>query len=97
MNLPQLPLGVAMMDEDHYALEQMFVATTQIADAGLPAHLDAIIAEIRGHFAREEAEMQRAARRSCIATRASTPPCSRKRTSLREASLRAPSRRCGAI
>jgi hemerythrin len=59
MNLPQLPLGVAVMDEDHYALEQMFARTPQIQDAGLPAHLDAIIEEIRAHFAREEAEMAR--------------------------------------
>ena len=59
MNLPQLPLGVAVMDEDHYALEQMFARTPQIEDAGLPAHLDAIIEEIRAHFAREEAEMER--------------------------------------
>jgi len=59
MNLPQLPLGVAVMDEDHYALEQMFARTPQIEDAELPAHLDAIIEEIRAHFAREEAEMEK--------------------------------------
>ncbi len=59
MNLPQLPLGVAVMDEDHYALEQIFARTPRIEDADLPAHLDAIIAEIRAHFAREEAEMER--------------------------------------
>ena len=59
MNLPQLPLGVAVMDEDHYALEHMFRLTPTIENAGLPAHLDAIIAAIAAHFAREEAEMER--------------------------------------
>jgi hemerythrin-like metal-binding protein len=59
MNLPQLPLGVAVMDEDHYALEQMFARTPQVEDADLPAHLDKIIEEIRAHFTREEAEMER--------------------------------------
>jgi hemerythrin-like metal-binding protein len=59
VNLPQLPLGVAVMDDDHYALEQMFSRTPQSEDAALPAHLDAIIEAIRAHFAREEAEMER--------------------------------------
>jgi hemerythrin-like metal-binding protein len=59
MNLPNLPLGVAVMDDDHYALEQMFFATRLIEDAALPAHLDAILDAIRAHFAREEAEMER--------------------------------------
>ncbi len=59
MNLPQLPLGVRVMDEDHYALEQMFAQTAQVADSGLAPHLDAILAEIAAHFAREEAEMER--------------------------------------
>jgi hemerythrin-like metal-binding protein len=59
MNLPQLPLGVAVMDEDHYALERMFARTPQIEDGGLSAHLDVIIAAITAHFAREEAEMER--------------------------------------
>ena len=59
MNLPQLPLGVAVMDQDHYALEQMFARTPVIEDGDLPAHLDAILAEITAHFAREEAEMER--------------------------------------
>jgi len=58
MNLPKIPLGVAVMDCDHYALEQMFARTPQIADADLPAHLDAILAEIAAHFAREEAAME---------------------------------------
>ncbi len=59
MNLPQLPLGVAVMDEDHFVIEQMLARTPLVADAELPAHLDAILAEIRAHFAREEAEMER--------------------------------------
>lgn len=59
MNLPRLPLGVAVMDEDHFALEQMLARTPQVDDAGLPAHLDAIIAEIRAHFLREEAAMEK--------------------------------------
>jgi hemerythrin len=59
MKLPQLPLGVAVMDEDHFALEQMFARTPQIEDAALLAHLDAIVDEIRAHFAREESEMER--------------------------------------
>jgi hemerythrin-like metal-binding protein len=59
MNLPQLPLGVRVMDEDHFVLEQMFARTAQIDDAGLAAHLDAILAEIAAHFLREEAEMER--------------------------------------
>ncbi len=59
MKLPQLPLGVRVMDEDHYVLEQMFAQAARIADSGLAAHLDAILAEIAAHFAREEAEMER--------------------------------------
>ncbi|WP_298422909.1 hemerythrin domain-containing protein [Rhodoblastus sp.] len=59
MNLPQLPLGVRVMDEDHFVLEQMFARTAEIDDSGLPAHLDAILAEIAAHFLREEAEMER--------------------------------------
>jgi hemerythrin-like metal-binding protein len=57
--LPQLPLGIRVMDEDHYALEQMFSRTPEIADESLRPHLDAIIAAIAAHFAREEAEMER--------------------------------------
>ena len=59
MNQPQLPLGVAVMDEDHYALEQMFSRTPMLEDADLPAHLDGLIKAIGAHFAREEAEMER--------------------------------------
>ncbi len=59
MNLPQLPLGVAVMDEDHFALEQMFFRTSEVQQADLPAHLDAIIEAIRAHFVREEAEMEK--------------------------------------
>ena len=59
MNLPQLPLGVRVMDEDHYALEQMFARMVEIADDGLTAHFDAIVAALAAHFAREEAEMER--------------------------------------
>jgi hemerythrin len=59
MNLPQLPLGVAVMDQDHYALEQMFARTPLIEEGDLPAHLDAILNEIGAHFSREEAEMER--------------------------------------
>ncbi len=61
MKLPRLPLGVRVMDEDHYVLEQMFAQAAQIEESGLAAHLDAILAEIAAHFAREEAEMERAA------------------------------------
>jgi hemerythrin-like metal-binding protein len=60
MNLPQLPLGVAVMDDDHYALEHMFSRTPLIEESDLPAHLDAIIAAIGAHFVREEAEMEKA-------------------------------------
>ena len=59
MNLPQLPLGVRVMDEDHFALEQMFARVPALADDALPTHLDAILDEIRAHFTREEAEMER--------------------------------------
>jgi hemerythrin-like metal-binding protein len=59
MKLPQLPLGVAVMDDDHYALEQMFARTPLVEDADLAAHLDAIIAAIGAHFVREEAEMEK--------------------------------------
>jgi hemerythrin-like metal-binding protein len=58
MNLPQLPLGVAVMDEDHYTLEQMFARTPLIGNVDLSAHLDAIIAALRAHFTREEAAME---------------------------------------
>ena len=58
MNLPQLPLGVAPMDEDHYALEQMFACTQLVADHDLSAHLDAILDAVRAHFTREEAAME---------------------------------------
>jgi hemerythrin-like metal-binding protein len=61
MKLPQLPLGVRVMDEDHYALEQMLARTAEIADDGLTAHLDAIVVELAAHFAREEVEMERVA------------------------------------
>ncbi|MCW2273904.1 hypothetical protein GJ654_08090 [Rhodoblastus acidophilus] len=60
MNLPKIPLGVDVMDRDHYALEHMFARTPQIADDDLPAHLDAILAEIAAHFVREEAAMEAA-------------------------------------
>ena len=60
MNLPEIPLGVDVMDRDHYALEQMFARTPQIADDGLSAHFDALLAEITAHFAREEAAMEAA-------------------------------------
>ncbi len=60
MNLPRYPLGVAVMDEDHYTLEQMFAGASKIDDAALPAHFEAIVAEIRAHFAREEAAMAKA-------------------------------------
>lgn len=59
MKLPQLPLGVQVMDEDHYEIEQMFSRAAEIAESELPAHLDAVIARIAAHFAREEAEMER--------------------------------------
>jgi hemerythrin len=59
MKLPQLPLGVRVMDEDHFVLEQMFARAAQVEESGLAAHLDAILAEIAAHFAREEAEMER--------------------------------------
>ncbi len=59
MNLPQLPLGVRVMDEDHYVLERMFAQAAQVEASGLAAHLNAILAEIAAHFAREEAEMER--------------------------------------
>jgi hemerythrin len=61
MNLPQLPLGVAVMDEDHYALEQLFAQTSLLADADLSAHLEAIVTAISAHFSREEAAMETAA------------------------------------
>jgi hemerythrin-like metal-binding protein len=35
----------------------MFFRTPHVAEADLPAHLDAIVAAIRAHFVREEAEM----------------------------------------
>jgi hemerythrin-like metal-binding protein len=47
------------MDEDHYAIEQMLARTPLIEADDLPAHLDAVLAEISAHFAREEAEMER--------------------------------------
>ncbi len=59
MNLPQLPLGVAVMDDDHYVIEQLFARTPLIAECDLPAYLDAIIKEICAHFTREEAEMEK--------------------------------------
>jgi hemerythrin len=59
MNLPQLPLGVAVMDQDHYVIEQFFARTPQIEADALPAYLDAILEEIAAHFSREEAEMAR--------------------------------------
>ena len=59
MNLPIYPLGVPLMDEDHFALEQMFARTPYLADVELEAHFDAIQREIAAHFAREEAEMAR--------------------------------------
>jgi hemerythrin-like metal-binding protein len=92
MNLPQLPLGVAVMDEDHYALEQMFARTPQIEDPDLPAHLDAIIEAIRGHFAREEAEMERVAVPILHCHRGQHASLLKEAESLREGFLRAESR-----
>ena len=59
MNLPQLPLGVAVMDDDHYVIEQLFARTPLIEEGDLPAYLDAIVKEIGAHFSREEAEMEK--------------------------------------
>jgi hypothetical protein len=61
MNLPQSLPGVRVMDEGHDLLEPIFAPAARIADYGLAAHLDAILAEISAHFAREETEMERAA------------------------------------
>jgi hemerythrin len=92
MNLPQLPLGVAVMDEDHYALEQMFARTPQIENADLPAHLDAIIEEIRAHFAREEAEMERVGVPILHCHQGQHAALLKEAESLREGFLRAESR-----
>ena len=59
MNLPQMPLGGAVMDDDHYVIEQLLARTPLIEEGDLPAYLDAIIAEISAHFSREEAEMEK--------------------------------------
>ncbi len=57
MNLPELPLGVAAMDDDHRALAQLFAATPNLADGELPGHLDRLLDALRAHFEREEAAM----------------------------------------
>ena len=59
MNLPQLPPGVRVMDEDHYALEQMFARTAEDRRSGPRRPSRRILAELAAHFAREEAEMAR--------------------------------------
>jgi len=49
-----LVLGVPEMDADHEVLHAMFDRVVTTADADLPALFDAIDAEVRAHFAREE-------------------------------------------
>lgn len=51
---PQLPLGVAEMDEDHARLEAMMEAAALAADGDLAAALAAVQRELAAHFAREE-------------------------------------------
>jgi hemerythrin-like metal-binding protein len=58
MNLPVYPLGNAVMDEDHFVLEQMLAHTPHVADDLLIAHFDAIASEIAAHFKREEVAME---------------------------------------
>jgi hemerythrin len=60
MRLPFLPLGVPVMDADHAALAKLFdrVPSTQVE--ALMGLFEIIASEIRDHFAREEAVMEKA-------------------------------------
>ncbi|MBL8588537.1 MAG: hemerythrin family protein [Methylobacteriaceae bacterium] len=51
---PQLPLGVAEMDEDHARLEAMMEAAALVVESDLAAALAAVQRELAAHFVREE-------------------------------------------
>jgi len=51
---PAHSLGVALMDDDHGAIEELIGRASGAADADLPALHDAIVQELAAHFAREE-------------------------------------------
>lgn len=57
MNLPQTVLGNDLMDEDHARLEALFAGVASTADSDLALCLAEIEAELKAHFAREEAMM----------------------------------------
>lgn len=59
MDTPKFPLGVPLMDEDHFQLEQLFETVDAVADDGLAAFQEKACAEVAAHFAREE-ELMRA-------------------------------------
>ena len=61
MKFAFLPLGAPVMDEDHAVLEKLFARVPTTEDARLSDLFETIASEIRDHFTREEAAMERAA------------------------------------
>lgn len=58
MSAPLLPLGVAVMDEDHAQLESLLGSVAGVPDPALPDLLSRCEAETRAHFEHEEALMR---------------------------------------
>lgn len=56
--VPEHPLGVKVMDDDHAALEALLRAVTDMPDEALSGALEQVSAEVAAHFLREEAEMR---------------------------------------
>lgn len=56
--VPEHPLGVKVMDDDHAALEALLRAAKALPDDALPSALEEISAEVAAHFTREEEEMR---------------------------------------
>lgn len=57
--VPEHPLGVKVMDDDHAVLEALLRGAATLPDDALPGALGEIAAEVEAHFHREEEEMRR--------------------------------------
>lgn len=61
MSGPSIVLGVPLMDEDHFILENLLARAASVEDAELPELLKRVEAETRAHFCREEELMRESA------------------------------------